>query len=900
MFLIGQSSRSANLRGRRKNFFAISHRPFSPWLNAGALTTTQGPSLAAIFVDYCAFNLRRRWLKPEIGDAFFSELEMDVTGFIPRAHALLELKTVPIPIANLIWEYLDLEATSTLFATFDKSIQRQLTSSRAISFIDAPKTVTGAVRYLMRSARNVGTMRLGFDVSWRLPAFELLTSLNPTSLFIGSESISSTIRKQFYGALHPEIYFEDVMSADELKSLKQSFTPSAWPNFAHLTPNLQILTIDCDPNSMASRRGSYGSRPNISDPLRLSEDLVLPPRLTSLEINKIIFLLPETIVAILPKGLTALKLDFSASITIELSFILSTLVRLQTLALTSHHIKLEQVPEEADQSPATEEMNLTNLRLSYLSDFPLPFLQSGFLRRLPLERLYFEAPPYLKSKRSAQNCESIDLSLYLPTSLTAFHLKQTPGQRSTDTHVNIMRLPSKLTEATIEIGTFDPLLIPALMKLAHLHTIRLVMLPSSRVHLYCSATGGSAPHQSALALLEAGMPQMLPLEIPALPIGLTSLSITSTATRPFSEERARLLPDSLKTLYLSHCELETAIQIRSVRPNCSIVISTPLNAWDSNNAEFLRSEREHLWSPVLDCQAFEDDVLRTYGALKIFLKLEWDITTSKDPLVESETPEFDISSLVWRPTSKRLLPAVDERSTFPVHDFIKTSFPHLTKLVLRIMDSNESLPIFSDALPSALTHLEVSKIDIRFFDCMLPSSLTYLTSDSYYHTAEPTLPLQAFPDLIYLDAPLWTFWLFDLVWEDHGIQKLNTCIAGLMDTMVVRFLRDEMTAETRLNASISLEYYESGRLLDIEGNHSNPNAMDQDRAVTTRSTSEILNDLLSAPMEDFTSATQSNPDLTSVNLINAPLKSIRSLGRKKIAFQPKPKPEFIPRKITLF
>lgn len=830
---------------------------------------------------------------------------MDILGFIPYKHGHLELKTVPIPVASLIWEYLDVEGMSTLFATFDKSIQRQLASSRAISFMEAPQYLSGPARYFLRSARNVGTVRLGFDVGWRLPAFELLPSLSPASLIICSESVSQFINKDLFHAYRLESLEKDLQNEDDLaylERLKRCFTRDALPNFAYLSPALRSLKIACDPNDMLSRRGVYKNEVTLQDDL--SESLLLPSTLNSLTIENIIFVTPNAIFGALPPGLTALHLSFSISTGFSLRLLLQRFPQLQSLELLATHFYLSDGDGDNEEGSSLADSNLTNLRLGSFDNFPLPLLQSGLFLQLPLERLRIEASPYLTTLRQSIAMDSVDLSLWLPTSLTALHLTQNADRHYSNTHINISRLPPKLTEATIELGTFDTLLIPAAIWLPHLTTLRVAVIPKSRVHLNCCNSAHAATstvrNEMTLTTFEAGLPTMLPLDVSALPRGLTSLTIDCRAQIPLLEDEARLLPESLTALFLARCDLAAAVQLRSIRPNCSIIFLKPLNVWHSENATILRSEREHLWSPVLDCQAFEHHVLTTYNALRIFLRLDWDVPASKIDDEDEETHFFETTALIWHPTAKRQFPSIDHQNAFPVYDFIKESFPYLTKLVLKPLERSDVLSIFSASLPAALTHLELAKVDICYFDCMLPYSLTYIKSDSKYHSPMPTLHLQDFPNLNFLDAPLWKFWLSDLLWSDPGMDTFSACIAGLSDTMVVRFLRDLLTPHTRLNAALSFDFYETGRLLDPQDDLSDSESMDVDGDSVERSAIETLRLVLSAPIEELADKTQPTDVPIDRDTIGRPVTSLNSLGKKKVIPQPKPAPEFIPRKITMF
>lgn len=743
-------------------------------------------------------------------------------------------------VARLIVPYLDLNSLVALRATFNRRMQNLLSSPGIIRLLDIPSgsKLSGPLRYLLTSISNVERLWLGASLCWSpVEIASLLPALNPQHLRINQHFVSLTVIR---------FVVQAYMNQNDpiLQHVAQFFKPLGIPDFDRLTPRIESLSILCPLRSIVEA-DRFGLIPNegpwaLSDISETYSSVVsMPATLTSLNMRSIP---PEHQIALvnaLPRHLKELKISLSEGrppIPLHSYFAqFNDLVKLEIHGFG--YIALE--------NPATVALPLSLQELSVhtLNELPVDFLSLSSLRTSSLTRLS------LALNTSNSSSDTFDFAACMPPSLISLELLWFSKEK-------ILHLPYTLTELTLQVGNHLPIDLATLRLYARLSQLKLIFGPS--VYLTLSGFGGLP----AGAALNGDRGLGIPFHFQMLPDSIKCLILEGDCFENPEEDVIADLSDNIASLTLPSCSIDWALALHDRSPHCLITIAQPLDAWNRGNAPWMEGEVLNFWTPEFDPHKYRQSLLSRFAAMNIIFDME----LRGIPAWPTDKSSFDVfpetQSFVWRP----LTPTNHAQTLFRNFDVFRRSFVDLTKIVIH---QDESVPHTSsfvlrcDILPRRLIHLELLNQHIEFGDHSLPTSLTYISSNSGYSTNGLLPTFEMVPDLLHLDAPKWTFEYqrYD-GWIILNLNRLCVRLIGLLDTEVVGFLVESVTPETRAQMEVSIYYRETGSLLNLRRSDHSSDSM---RLPPMHSTQSILEELLDAPMGSHNQLSHMDEDESSMD-----------------------------------
>lgn len=368
------------------------------------------------------------------------------------------LSGLPIDGARVIYALLDVDSLMNLFATNDRSIQKQLSFPGMFHTLTIPPVDSVRAPLLhrfLRSARHI--TRLDLQMNARIPVQLLpaLTTLNPLELVLGENFLHpSTIGLLNWSECNPGFKPVSRLVAD--------LSNNGFPVLARLTPRLQHVQV-----SLAfDYSGTHGARVDHLCAIGRMREIQYPPTLTSFYAHDKLTTAPSDweVLNFVPTGLKHLKaelrLDHSPTAT---EAIFTRFQSLESLWLQGSSLKV---------SSARLPLTLTSLTLPKLGSFPSLLLCDSNIKQLPLVSFTMECsfvysqkhknqrplvahPFYVQSNQNGQNgTMAIDFDQILPETLN--YLKLTLNQE--DNPVNRVlwapwKLPCSLTEIDLSIGS---------------------------------------------------------------------------------------------------------------------------------------------------------------------------------------------------------------------------------------------------------------------------------------------------------------------------------------------------------------------------------------------------------------------------------------------------------------
>lgn len=432
------------------------------------------------------------------------------------------LNTLPLAGLQPILAYLDLTSLTRLFSTFDLRLQRLLTSPnvtdcQVIAFAgDVPK---GALRYFLRSIRNVRRLLFNNAVNSEDPTLPLLMTLNPVEL-------------GFRGGLYhpsPSQSLQSRPEAQESVAVSEYFTKTDFPKLSLLTPRLTQLIVDCT---------SLSSFFNLS----IAEaELSFPSTLTSIQTSVSDSVLP-TFLGALPRTMHSITLTRESIVAAKLPF--DSFPHLQTLTLECSFLK----------NPSFElPQSLRSLTLLCQLTYPYASLQkSKTFRFLPqlsdlrIENVWGYPLPVA----------NLDLCQILPSSVISLHLDLLTKKFddiSFPSNISYLHLDHHGCNANVPIIFKTLSLFP---KLTHFGLLASMSLDDVDPKLPSSTIASS------------------------LPRSLTSLEMTKSLN---SKQVLCQMPTSLTELTLGSFEFDhlQLSDISSHLPNCRLHVKKEICIWNS-------------------------------------------------------------------------------------------------------------------------------------------------------------------------------------------------------------------------------------------------------------------------------------------------------------------------------
>lgn len=783
---------------------------------------------------------------------------------------MLQLRIIPMVVSCLIWEHLDLESLASLYASFDRNIQRQLSTPRMIRHLVIHSRPTGSEKYFLQSLRDVGYMRLSSNAKWTLKEFLLFQALNPSELDLRMYSMSLKIFEQM--RVNSSLQ-DNIQDSDETNFLRRNFKGPMIPNFSLLTPNLQRLRLG-DPGRLADNPWGLES-PSI-------EAVCLPPTLRHLRLDLVSRYQIAGIWQILPSDMLSIHLDSTVwDIDLGLITLFQNQHSITSLTITSDYLQdLSTVGPGVALPSSLTELNLSRFRDSF------PTSLCSILKKSNLEKLSLGLSSHTGPRDSIEY-KQFSLASCMPPSLRSLRLVTSATFHRAVSYISLVDLPLSLTDLALSVGCYDPDLIASIASLHNLTSLSLEEDRKSGLKYHMSETPDeSTPEQHAerFKLFLRSCPLMMPVHIATLPKCLQTIKLDVSSQLPLSEEKLRALPASVSKIILrSSCLSSQISAVTTALPHCSLIIEEPLNIWEDQNFSLLSLGKNKLLPQELDCQAFERAIYRHYQSFKVYFKLSWFVS----PRNEDDRCFPETETLIWRPSSSIIdYPEECGYSPFPAYNFIKSAFPNLRKLVVCPAPGTGGESLFTVSVPSFLEHLEISSLGVHYLGCSLPSSLTHIWSDGQHRASNPELlKLSDFPNLTHVYAPRWNFWVQSIgEWTDPGMDMFVAGIIGLEETLVDPFLISCLSEKTRRNASLNISYYENGRFMQLwEQGELNI----EKEAGSVLTTDEILKQLLLAPMPDFEAEfplegdPRDHESSTEYEAIGKVVSGLKNLGPKK-------------------
>lgn len=753
-----------------------------------------------------------------------------------------KLSTLPLDGIRPILSLLDLESLVKLYATFDRSIQRLVSSSGAFNALTIKLTTNiprAPLRYFLTAVRNVSDLTFADGTKWSAMTLPILTTLNPTSLSIGA------------AMMHPSVInlLEDFAKTPDdafLRELAQNFTWCTLPNFERLTPRLTTLTLR-DTALKIVGRFSFAEETVKSRSL-LPAPLIVPDTLTSLNLDRVAQDTSFSNLYNMPSTLRSLSLGFAVRAPIGISILFALFPHLETLILSGASEFTLEHPETI--VPARSESRI--LPLVRAEDFAFPAtLNSLSLMNLATMPFNVLNSPALKASSISdfvihfiglRQDVSIDLGPYLPPSVMSLRIMQQDGTAAgtITKRATFISLPTSLTDLMITDETSDS---PAFLQLPFLKSLQslAIRLPAPLVRKAAIASAPEEPStdqntENGENGANAQAPKLLPYLIPLQHLShtLTSLSLWEAGFPAFEAHHITSLPPNLKTLNVTDFSLALHPLLKERAPYCRLTFHKLVSLLQGSNGSYLREKfADALGLPTaFNASRFYAAVLAYYRPRLVSFALVA-ITSSDSPMhTVEELIAFGPKIVESRLSSTKLIKATDEKplgerreppifsesaSMLPfamvkLVDQFHTIFPSLTKITLNLANV-APFPANFWKLKS-LKHVELydTPAILSFKD--LPESLTHLSGNTSLEVLENTVEGMPHPNFKVLDFPYGTFSGRSLA--ACGLKDMDRfyCnVSDMVDRDVIPFLTTHVNAKTRHNMRLSIKYMVTGDLI---------------------------------------------------------------------------------------
>lgn len=689
---------------------------------------------------------------------------------------------MPLIGLRLIASRLNLSDLALLNATFDSRVQRQISSSNLVSELLISSETRGPLLYLVRCLRNVNTVKFIAQQLGSHDLHSLISSLNPTQLYLNGE-MSQLINND--------------------------------TNWTAIVPRLAVLSLP---------KGHF-------DSAYMSAELKgcsFPPTLTKLDL-KVLSTVPYG--GVLPSTLRALTVHLIAQIAPNTSFLsvaFATLPSLEQLVIydwtdfgSDDVHAVPPLPKsltflELYSSPVHPDSlfwSSLDIRNSHLVDFvfDVTFFHGNFEHDLRFPLADFMPKTLLSLTLTIDNSSPEFTSL--PDSITSLKLRlDTTSSYLSQLFKSVISKQTSI--ATLIIATPGAKVAIASPKEMDTTDTRFMKisadeLPRSLTHLELSPNTGTLSSSISLSALDLLPPALQYLSLPVFILEHVPTLLKRAPrcalniTRPiplWSEAFGPIHFPSCWTPTLDLQLLIASIRERYTRLNTYFTVQLVPTNWG-------------LESPKGTTTILVNET-ETSPTMRPFYTTAASLIASSSSSSSSTYPAVSSSSSFATPSSSSssAIPSTVKFSgpyfarTLP--EFAGRYFPNLRKLIITI-------PFQAAEVPSSITHLEVTSPSSRFTFYPQWESIRVLIVAGYMNVLNSRSSAKLAP--IVVDTPNTTFKGSDVAqWDLKNTEKLVAKINEIEDSTLLRFLA-AVPSKLRPNMSIDVSYIPTGSLLPSIG-----------------------------------------------------------------------------------
>lgn len=697
---------------------------------------------------------------------------------------------------------LALEDLTTLHATCNRRIQVLLAKPSLIASLHikaSPTLWDIETRFFLRSIRNVRKLKLSTSASLTPETLCLLPSLNPVEIeFCGfplSDSAAGIMKS----------YAEGSATKAE-RRLARLMTMILLPKFTHLTPRLETLKLvgPADPspyNAYLAWVWSNSEHPRCNP----SSFYRFPSTLTSLELGNVAHR-TASLIDYLPASMVSLDLKNLVG-AVSIHDITSRLPHLAHLGLWAStdvlsFLELRAFPGEA----LPETLSSFSVSCSDVGTF-IDFMLNSRFAQSNLSSFELQLNPCPFDSRTPP----IDFQLLLPPSLT----KLTVNLNLSTCVPSITALPRNLLHLSVKLATPDSSFMEALTSLQHLLSLQLDA-GGNRIYEFRAADlPNNVDAQNELSSTEERGPRLA-----MIPCGQLSRSLTHLTVRQFSYSLSKAeicaLPKGLVFLSVSRFNLKWLPTLRSCLPRCLLHIEDPVEVTTLPNSQLLCVPEFGWKERSLDVQKWVHAVAVYYETQLVHFKL----SLSGD----SRNAYHNMKKLILDFPSKRSGAVSLKCPTLDDLAHIARTNRVLRKLVVYLpptAGSNLNQGYFYlGNLPDTLAHLELYCPSAEVRLKTLPSSLTFLATDTHGRVSEgaPLRPISWPQNFRHFDAPNWRLPSPMLAnWNLGAFEKLSLQLESIKDTEIGAFLASSNVKNPHNNIALVFHFIVSGILVPSTG-----------------------------------------------------------------------------------
>ena len=762
------------------------------------------------------------------------------------------LNNLPLAFISPILEYVDIVSLVKLYATFDRRLQKLLSSNGALlkltisSLISVPKA---PLRYFLTAVKSVKELSFEKNVNWSVITLPLLSSFSPQILELDAQ------------LLHPSVFnlLADYNANPEdpfLKQFASYLLPTGFPRLCNLTPRLHTLVINCSIDNVV--RASHPK----SSTLTLFKDS-LPPSLTSLSLSHLSGTAAHafrSIIEAIPTSLRSLSLHLARDpVAFPLEDVFRQCPHIETFYLDNADILTIAVPFDYPKF-------LTVLHLTRLNRVPFDFLSHPALKESSLVELVLKVNyPELKAisipKERLYFGPQLKFAQYLPSTLKSLTLSGGIIRNHPNDILLVADLPPSLTSLELVTDFVNPSLLDLLRPLVNLERFSLNRIRSSML-------------QSDRAWKYARGPELKAhdLDLTALPSSLRHVQLTASwqafvkilevcpAIQTFAMPVPAMVCTSafvtLNNTFVDICNpiLDMNGLIIAIAQKYGPILQLLPTTKAELPVQDPRLVGQGLFSRPFSYYLTEQKVLKHVPE-----KARFGASPSPSPsLSKTESKAESKEGDAPKPLIKHLPPAHHLQMATELLDFPRWDWNGVACSVMSIdVDwDGPALDALLGSLPYALTSLDLHNTELPSFTFVenFPRNLTRITSN------RPCKILQRGGDakflrLKHINTPLWWFsgspFILDCFQLDMTCMVTN--FTGIEDYHIVPFLLRFMPS-TRKSMRVSLDYYVTAALLEFETppEHLDYNGMAQE-------TQRILEGMLKSTVaSQFASSTRNS------------------------------------------
>ena len=649
----------------------------------------------------------------------------------------MELRTLPLEGIRPILSMLPLLSIVRLHMTLDKSIQRLLSASGAFTALHipvAPGIPPIALRYFLRSVRNVAQLSFDKDVQWSNRALSLLAAMNPAKIVLTTGLTQLKAAAAMKACLAAP---NNARLCREVENLSQLLLP----NFTRLTPQLESLSFQCLTSAISKNYifdeyvRSLAEQPDWD----LYDLYCFPPALTSFQHNFLLEKEVKIIIETLPATLISFDVTFSAigyhSFELHPMFTKFTRLAFFSAVTIGKLIWPSDIPVVAPES-----LNRFQLRSSASTIADL--MKNCNFRNCTLFR--FDLRIECETKLRDMECvdPQIDLQDLLPSSLLELSVAQSSSSNLPYSMCYFPTYPKTLTSLALRMPQNDASLSSALASLPGLTDLWLgcdttsatlnIMSSSDELQQLLSAKPSKRPLSSEIQILASDLPRkLLHLECEG-------------DRRPLSYDAIRLLPAGLRTLTVRRFDYTQLPTLAECLYYCQLKVTKDIGPLTLDMMIFNALRWNSFFRPTLDLVTFSNALVDQYAANGNTVHLYFPGTDRPFKSALTRTIIFN-NRLVYNAQSSRPLRAKLDILSELIQKFqdLLVSCSSVTKIVLQGVLPGTDRFAFSP-LPPSLEEIDVS------CDLLQPTSLRALKNEAF-----PSLKKVSISNLPNEASPMW-------------------------------------------------------------------------------------------------------------------------------------------------